>query len=307
MNIVVLCRKSNSYFIQRLEQVAKSAKVQVTVVDPLACELVLSGKKSQVLFKGKPLFRPDFVIPRMGSAILDYGLNVLRHFEIMEVPVLNDATAISSAFKRYEYLQILSASNKVQTPRSVLIRKSNQIKEALKFVDGPPAMLKLISSDNKLGAMMIENVASAESFLDVNSIMGGVGQIGQSIIIEEFIKESQGKSIHLLVLKDQVIGCYYKIKAFNLKQSSGLFNKQNQGYMEPSYDMCEMATFALEVMGLDFAVVSFVESLEGPKIFKVDFNPQIEIFDKDSNAQVSAKILASINNSVKRNIVSGVE
>lgn len=307
MNIVVLCRKANSYFIQRLEQIAKPSKTQVTVVDPLSCELVLNGKQSQILYKGKPLLKPNFVIPRMGTAILDYGLNVLRHFELMDVPVLNNASAITNAFKRYEYLQILSTSDKIQTPRSVLIRKSNQIKAALKLVNGPPAMLKLISSNNKLGAMMIESVASAESFLDVNSIMGGLGQIGQSIIIEEFVKESKGRSIHLLTLKDQVIGCHYKIKAFNLKQSSGLFNKQNQGYMEPPQDMCDMAIAALEVLDLDFAVVSFVESLEGPKIFQVDFNPQIEIFDKDPNVQVSAKILASINNSVKRNVVSGVE
>lgn len=68
-----------------------------------------------------------------------------------------------------------------------------------------------------------------------------------------------------------------------------------------------MALSALEVMDLDFAIVSFVESFEGPKIFQVDFNPQIEIFDKNPNVQVSDKILSSINNSVKRNVVSGVE
>ena len=307
MNIVILARKPALHFNKKIEQLAKAAQMKVTIVDPLICEMYLEGNNSQVLVKGKPLPNIDFVIPRMGPAILDYGLSVLRQFELMGIPVLNSSMAINNSLKRYEYLQILSSHPEISVPKSVMARKSNQIKDAIQKVGGPPAMLKVLSSSNNLGAMMINDVKTAESFLDVNSIMGGIGQIGQSIVIEEFIKESEGKAINVLVLNGEILGAHYKVKAFNFKQSTSLINKSTEGFMVPDLKVAKMAVESADVLGLDFAMISLLESFDGPKVFEVSFNPKVEIFDKAPEVQIHAKILSYITNKVRKNVTSGVE
>ncbi len=292
MNIVILARKPGLYFNKKIEQTGKSSGVKVRVIDPLSCELVLDGLNTRVYSDGKPVVDVDFVIPRMGPAVLEYGISVLRHFEIQGIPVLNNSIAIMNVLNRYEYLQILASHSNLMTPKSVLIRKSNQIKSAMDKVNGPPAVLKVMSSNNKLGALLIDKLSTAESYLDVNFVMGGMGQLGQNIIIEEYIKEASGKSIHILILNNEVIGSLYKIKAFGPKQTALIHEKPAKGLTMPDSVMSEMALYATTVLNLNFAMVGFLESIDGPKIYEIDVNPEIEIFEKEGGIQVPAGVLA---------------
>lgn len=307
MNILILARKPGTYLNKKLEQLAKSTGDSVEIIDPLACELEINAELSNILYKGKQVKKPDFVIPRMGPAILEFGLSVLQQFEVMGIPVLNPTSAIRGVLNRYQYLQFLSACEGVSVPRSCLLRKSNQIKEAIQRLEGPPVMMKVISSSNKLGAMLIDNASTAESYLDVNSLMGGVGQIGQNIIVEEFIKASNNKAVNVLVLNDEVVASYFHLKAFNIKQSAKMITQKAEGFIDASSEMEEMAVQATRQLGLDFALISFLESIDGPKIFEVDYNPKIDIFDKHPAAQVPAKILAYARSLCQENVTSGVE
>lgn len=307
MNILILARNPGTYLNKKLEQLAKSSGDNVEIIDPLACELEINGEHPGILYKGKPIRRPDFVIPAMGPAILEFGLSVLQQFEVMGVPVLNSAACIRSLLNRYQYLQFLSSCDGIEVPRSCLLRKSDQIKGAIQRVKGPPVMMKVISSSNKLGAMLIDNASTAESYLDVNSLMGGVGQIGQHIIIEEFIKEANNRAINVLVLNDEVVASYYHLKAFNVKQSAKMITQKSEGFIDITRPMEEMAIAASRYLELDYGLISFLESFDGPKIFEVEYNPKVDIFDKHPDAQIPAKILAYARSFTRDNVISGVE
>lgn len=305
MDIFILARKSGTHFNKKIESCGKSDNIKVEVIDPLACELLLDGLNSQVIYNGKPLKNPDYVIPRMGRNILSYGMTVLKHFEMMGVPTINSSYAITNILNRYEYLQQLSSHKKLQVPKSMLLRKSNQIKNAMEKVQGPPVILKMLSGKDKLGAMLIDDPKSAESFLDVNSIMGGFGQLGQDIVIEQFIKETEGKSIHLLVFNGEVLGGFYKLKAFNAKQSSLLLGDKTTNLITPDSLMSEKAVLACNILNLDFALVSFLESIDEPIIYEININPEIEIFEKDSRLQIPAKIVGHMSKIIKQS--KGIE
>jgi ribosomal protein S6--L-glutamate ligase len=307
LKIIILARKPNAYFNQKLEQAAKHSHIEIQVLDPLACELLLDGKNTQVIYNGKPVLNTDFVIPRMGAAVLEYGISVLRHFEILGIPVLNSSLSITNILNRFEYLQILASHEMLSTPKSVLIRKSSQIKSAMERVNGPPAVLKVMSSNNKLGAMLIDKVSTAESFLDVNSIMGGMGQLGQDIIIEEYIKEAEGKAIHLLVVNKEVAGAFYTLKAFTPKQASMFQQKPAKGLITPELTISQMATYTTRVLNLDFALISFLDSIDGPRIYKINITPEIDIFEKVPGAEVPAKIIAYAADRCQAKISTGVK
>lgn len=291
MNILILSRKPSLFFNQKVEKIAKATDMKVTIIDPLNCELFLNADKSIVYVNGKPLEKADFVIPRMSLSIMEYGLSVLRHFELLNIPALNSSYSIQNVLNRFEYLQFLSGQWGIKTPKSVLIRKSNQIKTALTYINGPPSIIKIISEGNKLGAMLVEKTSTLESLFDVSMVMGGIGQIGQNIILEEFIKEANGKSMHLLVLNNEVLGSYYRHKSFQSKQAITNINKPALELTTAPKEFEEMALKAVNMLKLDFALVGILESYDGPKLFEIDINPDIDVFERDSEIQVIPRML----------------
>ena len=52
--------------------------------------------------------RADIVIPRIGASITNYGLAVVRQFDMMGVPVLNTAVAIARSRDKLRALQLLT-------------------------------------------------------------------------------------------------------------------------------------------------------------------------------------------------------
>ena len=198
---------------------------------------------------------------------------------------------ITKTINKYYCLQNLASEEKITVPDSVMIRNPKQLKEALKAIGGTPAIMKILAANYKLGAMLIENEISASSFLDVNVAMGGIGQIGQGILIEKYYKESDGKAINLLMLEDKVISSYYSIKSFDFKQATKLFNKEEKGQIVPQENIKHLASLATKKLGTSFSQVSIIETHEGPKIFEIDIMPEIDTFSKFSNTPIAKEII----------------
>ena len=82
MHIAILSRNKNLHSIRRLLLEAKKARVKCDIIDPLECEIVIDGLQSKITVAGKELPRYDAILPRIGASITDYGLAVVKQFEI---------------------------------------------------------------------------------------------------------------------------------------------------------------------------------------------------------------------------------
>src|SRR3989440_12108484 len=85
-------------------------------------------------------------------------------------------------------------------PRTVLARGGGDIKELVAHVGGLPAILKLIQGTQGVGVMI------AHSAAEVESILSTMWDLGQEILLQEFIAESRGRDVRALVVGDQVVG-----------------------------------------------------------------------------------------------------
>src|SRR4051794_25356841 len=97
MHIAILSRNKNLHSIRRLTQEAKKAGVRCDIVNPLHCQLVINGKESMVLDGNQKLPHYDLVVPRIGASITEYGLSVVKHFEMLGILAVNGSQAIAES------------------------------------------------------------------------------------------------------------------------------------------------------------------------------------------------------------------
>src|SRR3954453_20733556 len=88
MRMLVLSRNASLYSRSRIVLAARARGHEVSVIDPLDFQIVVSRGKPSLLVRGLPIPKYDVVLPRMGASITNYGLAVVRQFDLMGIPVL---------------------------------------------------------------------------------------------------------------------------------------------------------------------------------------------------------------------------
>ena len=97
MRLLVLSRNASLYSTRRLVLAARARGHEVQVADPLDFRIVISRGRPSLFLGDEAPPHADLVLPRIGASITNYGLAVVRQFDLMGVPVLNTALAIARA------------------------------------------------------------------------------------------------------------------------------------------------------------------------------------------------------------------
>src|SRR4051812_6052837 len=108
MRIAILSRNKNLYSMRRLKSEARKAKVQCDFINPVDCQLIIDGAESRILSRAAPLPVYDAIIPRIGASITEYGLAVVKHFEMLGIFSVNSSQAIAESRNKMRSLQVLT-------------------------------------------------------------------------------------------------------------------------------------------------------------------------------------------------------
>src|SRR5256885_6488795 len=198
--------------------------------------------------------------------------------------VINSAAAIGRSRDKLAALQQLASAG-VRIPRTVLARGGGDVHELVAQVGGLPAILKLIQGTQGVGGMI------AHSEAEVESILGTLWDLGQEILLQEFVAESQGKDIRALVVGERVVG------AMRREARRGEFrsNLHRGGFgtaVQLPEDHAEAAVRAARVLGLDVAGVDLLESSDGPKVVEVNSSPGFEGLERATGLDIAGEIVA---------------
>jgi ribosomal protein S6--L-glutamate ligase len=279
VKILVLSRKRSLYSTKRLREEGKSLGLEVEVADPLKCVLRLSEGEPSMLLGGRTLKRPQAVLPRIGTAGTMYSIAVVRHFELMGVPVVNRSTAIEQAKNKLACLQVL-AKKGVPVPDTLMSRYPRDLDKLMKLVSGPPLILKLLRGTQGTGVIFAESKASVESMLET------IWSLGEDIMIQRFVAESKGRDIRALVIHGEVRAAMRRIGAEGEFRS----NIHRGGVGEPvkltrAYE--RIAVKAAAAAGLDLAGVDILESSGGPMVIEVNASPGFEGLEQATGQNVA--------------------
>jgi ribosomal protein S6--L-glutamate ligase len=283
VKILILSRKRSLYSTKRLREEGHSLGHHVEVADPLKCVLRLSGGEPSMLVGGRTLKRPDAVLPRIGTAGTTYSIAVVRHFELMGVPVVNRSVSIEQAKNKLACLQVLAAKG-IPVPDTLMSRYPRDLDKLMKLVAGPPLILKLLRGTQGTGVIFAESKASVESMLET------IWSLGEDIMIQRFVAESKGKDIRALVIDGEVRASMRRIGAEGEFRS----NIHRGGVGEPvklprRYE--RVAVRAAEAAGLDLAGVDILESSDGPMVIEVNASPGFEGLEEATNQNIAKMFL----------------
>jgi ribosomal protein S6--L-glutamate ligase len=204
MRMLVLSRNPSLYSTSRIVLAARARGHEVSVIDPLDFQIVVSRGKPSLLVRGLPTPRYDVVLPRIGASITNYGLAVVRQFDLMGIPVVNGAVAIARSRDKLRALQLLTRKN-VDVPITVCARSPAGVEAAIEMVGGCPAIVKLQQGTQGIGTMIAETPQAVASLLET------LWAMGQDIVLQEYIRESKGKDIRAIVIGGKVVASMRRV------------------------------------------------------------------------------------------------
>jgi ribosomal protein S6--L-glutamate ligase len=282
VRLLLLSRSASLYSTGRLVLAARARGHEVTVADPLDFHIVISKGRPSLYLGDMPAPAVDMVIPRIGASITNYGLAVVRQFDMMGVPVLNTAIAVARSRDKLRAMQLLTRKH-IDVPTTVCARTPDAVPVALGLI-GTPSIVKLQQGTQGIGTMIAETPQAVSSLLET------LWAMGQDIILQEYIAESRGRDLRVIVVGRRVIA------AMRREAKSGEFrsNLHRGGLgtrvrLDPRY--AQVAVAAVKVMGLEVAGVDMLESRNGPKILEINSSPGLEGIERTSGVDVAGAII----------------
>lgn len=283
MRFLVLSRNQNLYSTSRIVLAARARGHDVTVIDPLDLQIVVSKGRPSLLHEGNPVPRFDLVIPRIGASITNYGLAVVRQFDLMGVPVLNSAVSIARSRDKLRALQLLNRKH-IEVPTTICARSPAGVESALALV-GCPAIVKLQQGTQGIGTMIAETPQAVHSLLET------LWAMGQDIVLQEYVRESKGRDVRIFVVGGRVVAAMRRVAKKGEFRSNLHRGGKGDGVkkLPPSYR--NAAIRAVKVMGLEVAGVDVLEAKKKPKILEINSSPGLEGIERASGVDVAGAII----------------
>jgi len=283
LKILILSRSPDFYSTARLKEASEIRGHEVIVADPISISLAVDGMKPNAFLGGKSLEDIDIVIPRIGMVATDFGVAVVKQFQMMGVTVINNSLSIMRARDKLRCMQILTKHN-IRFPRTVMTRNPSEMREAIQHVGGPPVILKFLQGAQGIGVILADTHKSAESTLEA------FWSMNQNLLIQEFIHESEGKDIRVIVTPEKTIAVMRR----QAKHDDFRSNLHRGGWgevVDPPDEYLDVAYNAAKTIGLDIGGVDLLESSKGPLVLEVNASPGLEGIEKTTGKDVALEII----------------
>jgi ribosomal protein S6--L-glutamate ligase len=281
--VVILSRKRSLYSTRRMVEEIKRRGHRPLVLDTLRCTMVLAPGQPRMLYRGVDIKGVDVVIPRIGASITGYGLAVVKHFEMMEVPVLNDAQAIAQSRDKLRALQVLCRGG-LDVPRTVMAHDRSNVRKLVEEVGGLPIIIKLLRGTQGVGVMI------AHTLQEVQTIVNTFWDLGQEVVLQEFVVESKGRDVRALVVGNQVVGAMRR-RAKKGEFRSNIHRGGEGTPIELPSDYMEVAVKAAHLLGLEIAGVDMLEGHAGPRLMELNSSPGFEGLERATKQDIAGAMI----------------
>lgn len=290
MKIAILSRSPRSYSTKRLKEVAVARGHKVKVLDTLRFSMMVEKGEPDLHYASRHLSHYDAVIPRIGQSITFYGLAVVRQFEQMGVYCANTSTSIANSRDKLRSMQILSRHD-IGVPPTAFVRDKNDVMAAIDRVGGVPVIIKLLEGTQGVGVILAETTKVAKAIIET------LHSARQNVLIQKFVKESEGMDVRAFVVGDKVVG------AMRRRAMPGEFRSNvHRGGSVEAVKLDEhyerTAIRAAQILGLRVAGVDMLESNEGPQIMEVNSSPGLEGIERATDLDIAGAVVANVEEHV---------
>jgi ribosomal protein S6--L-glutamate ligase len=288
MKIAMLARNPRLYSHKRLVEAAEERGHTLDIINTLRCTMNITSHRPTVLYEGETLKGYDAVIPRIGASITQYGLAVLRQFEMMGVWSVNESVAIGRSRDKLRSMQIF-AKHGLGLPVTAFAHDPKQTEEVMKIVGGAPVVIKLTEGTQGIGVVLGETDKSAKSVIE--AFRG----VNVNILVQEFIKEAGSSDLRIFVVGGKVVASMMRTGAPDDFRSN-LHRGGSAKSIKITPEERSTAVRAAKVMGLNVAGVDLLRANHGPVIMEVNSSPGLEGIENSTGINVADRIIEFIEN-----------
>ena len=277
-----------SYETNRLIEEFQKQDIKIQLVDPNTVDIFVNkDNKKSILVNGEPSDLPKFVFPRTGSGTSYYIKAVIRHFERMDIPVINSSDAIDNVKDKLYTHQILAQSN-LDIPKTMLLRYPIDIDFVEKNI-GFPVIVKKISGSYGRGVFLCEDKKSLRQLVT----MAELTKKSYDIIIQEFIKDTWGKDLRVFVVNNKVVGCM--MRQATDEDFRANISRGGEGFPYEVNEQIEwLSSESSKALDLDIAGVDLLFQNGGYKICEVNSNPGFEGMEMFTKKNIAGEIVSFI-------------
>ena len=263
--------------------------IEINIIDPNEIDIFVNKENKQsILVNGESLPLPKFVFPRTGSGTTYHIKAVIRHFERMGVTVINSSDAIDNTKDKLYSHQILAQSN-LDIPKTMLLRHPIDVEFVEKHI-GFPVIVKTISGSYGRGVFLAETKKQFKQLLT----MAELTKKSYNIIIQEFIKDTWGKDLRVLVVNNKVVGCM--MRQATDEDFRANISRGGEGFPYEVNEQIEwLSTESAKVLDLDIAGVDLLFDNGGYKICEVNSAPGFKGMEEFTKTNIAEKIVNYIN------------
>ena len=274
-----------NFEVERLVEEFQKQSVNIRVVNPQDVDIFVDrDDRKSIIVSGQQRKLPDFVMPRTGSGTTYFIKAIIRHMERLGVTMINGSHQIDAVKDKLYSQQILGQSN-LPVPKTMLVKHPINLELVEKNLSYP-MIVKTLSGSYGAGVFLVEDRKQFRQLMK----MAELTKPSYNIIVQEFIQDSYGKDLRVLVVNGKVVGCMMR------KSTDGDFRANiTRGGEAIPYQIDENIEWlggeCARLLNLDIAGVDLLFNNGSYTICEVNSAPGFEGMEKYTNKNMAVEMV----------------
>jgi ribosomal protein S6--L-glutamate ligase len=292
LRIGVLASNPELYSNKRIMEAGEMRGHEMHFLNIKECYMRLDADTPEIHYRGGIILDQfDAIIPRIRPSITFYGCALTRQFEALKVFCLNSASAITQSRDKLYSLQLLLNSG-IGIPTTGFANSPLDTNDLIKMVGGSPLIVKLLEGTQGKGVVLAETKKAAES------VINAFKSVNANILVQEFIKEANGKDIRCFVIDGKVVASIQR-EAMPGEFRANIHLGGTATVIKATMEEKRIAIKAAKAMDLKVAGVDIIRSSKGPLLLEVNSSPGLEGIEGATNKDIAGEMIKAIEKNFK--------
>jgi RimK family alpha-L-glutamate ligase len=263
----------NCYENTQLLECLERNGILAEIFEPKYFDIIVSRNTAKsIRYKGEKIDLPDLILSRTGSGSAYFTLALMRQFEKLGIPVINDSNSVAVVSDKLLTSQSLSGAG-LPIPKTILVNGDVDVELVEKEI-GFPCVVKATSGSRGKTVYLCETRKIFEGLMELLSSIA----LKKTLIIQEFVDAMPGTDLRVWVIGGK------SIVAMKRTGVDGDFraNISQGGHGEPFELTPEIDYIAREtarVLGLQIAGIDLLFDKDGYKVCEANSSPGFKGMD----------------------------
>jgi len=290
---IITVRDETFHPTRRLIEAAGDKGHHVTLIHPYRLWPVIAENALQTAATAR--YEPfDVILPRQGAEIGTSSRVLIKHLQLMDIPLVNDLEAIRLTSNQFLTLQAL-ASTGVSVPDTLFINAPTGLDEMAGCLHNYPVVVKQI--DGRQGS----GVALAQTRAELDHLVDARLDKTRGLLLQQYIAPAGRQDIRALVIGGKIAG------AMRLIPPPGEFRANfHLGASSRDHDLTDaaarVALTAADAVGLDIAGVDLIiDAQKRVFVIEVNYSPGFRGLEAATGLDIAGLIIDYAAGIARRN------